>query len=156
MKPINNIVCQVLNPEHGAKVIEAFKALGVDTAFDGSAVGSYYGTIDGKFKSTSFLTGLTEFTLEQLQAMAQPKLTFPREMMVWDEGGADEPKKRTVIAFFDKCYHAIADETAISSTYGCYSVVKWQYASEIPAKKQHTQKELEAIVGYEFEIVKEK
>jgi hypothetical protein len=48
---MKNQCIKVLNEEHGKKVIEYFKSLGVDTGdFAGYSVGYYYGLFEGIFK----------------------------------------------------------------------------------------------------------
>lgn len=56
--------------EQGAKIIEYFKSLGVDTIYQGNTVGIYYGLIDNKFgiynKLIVKLNNIPIFTLDEL------------------------------------------------------------------------------------------
>lgn len=79
---MKNIVIKVLSLEHGKKVIEYYKKLGVDVNdYEGCNVGYYYGCINGKFSSYN-----NRFVDKDsiIELPTEPELTFPREMMVWD------------------------------------------------------------------------
>lgn len=129
---LNNTVVLSLNPEHGAEVIKAWKALGVDTRdYEGfSIINPYYGIDkDGDFNCYSALEVNNEkmdiITLSELQAMAEPQLTFPREMMVSDTLGGLERKTipSTVLGMFNGRY--VVDDGAENEWY------IFRYAREI-------------------------
>jgi hypothetical protein len=79
---MKNVVVKVKSEEHGKRVIQAFKGLGVNTSGYMGQIGYYYGLFDGVFKFNTSPRNSQVITLEELQAMANP---YPNEMMVWDD-----------------------------------------------------------------------
>lgn len=79
----NNTVVKVLNPEHGAEVIKAWKALGVEIVATGDVPmedviienGDFIGIIDGcgtAWLPMNIFPPIEVITLPELQAMAEP------------------------------------------------------------------------------------
>ena len=130
----NNTVIEVLDENHGQKV----KAFWLKVCNDKNSVdwygydsfGKYYGCIDGEFccydRSDVNYNSTHILTLEQAEVMwlieQQPELTFPREMLCWDD---DEKEADTylVLGIFPNRvnkYKVIAD------------LSEWKCAKEMP------------------------
>lgn len=98
----DNTCIKVLSKEHGAKVIEFWKSVGVNTTdMIGSVINDHYGLFYGVFTgvtSKKYWENKRILTLEEAIAIRdKDKLkTFPREMYCWDSNPI-EAKKCTVI-----------------------------------------------------------
>lgn len=85
----DNTCIKVLSKEHGAKVIEFWKSVGVETfGMRGSVINDHYGLFDGYFNgltSKEYWGNKRILTLEEAIAIRDSETkTFPREMYVWD------------------------------------------------------------------------
>jgi hypothetical protein len=84
-----NEVIKVLNPKHGAKVIEYWKEKGVDTnGHKGSLTGMYYGVINGEFNY---------YTLEYVTNSKVKIITLPEEKWVWVRDADSERWYRRIL-----------------------------------------------------------
>ena len=147
---MKNQVIEVLNEEHGKKVIEYWKSKGVDTdALSGICTKKddskfrYYGVIDGRFTCYSERK-VIESNAEIIELPKEEK-PFPRIMLVSDDG--DSWSKRVV--FMKKCDRYLAwcrSETIEGSEYTCL-VSDWSYAKELPEKVELTKSEIAEKLG---------
>ena len=86
----NNTCIKVLSKEHGAKVIEFWKSVGVNTTgMIGSVINDHYGLFDGYFNgltSKEYWENKRILTLEEAIAIRDSEIkTFPRDMYVWNK-----------------------------------------------------------------------
>ena len=136
---MKNEVIEVLDKEHGRRVIEYWKSKGVDTSGmlgigtrkDGNLC-RYYGIIDGCFDCYSE----RQAAENGAQIIELPEEnSFPRVMLVSD--GGDDWNKRVV--FMQKCnrYVAWVNAETVEESEGVYEATAWRYAKEVEPK-QHT------------------
>ena len=137
---MENQVIEVLNKEHGKRVIEYWKSKGVDTGdFVGdctreSLFGSdfrFYGIINDKFDKYEY----SEVTANNAEIITLPEEnSFPRVMLVSYDG--EVWYKRVV--FMKKCDMFLSWDNAetIESAEWTYRVASWRYAKEIEPKEQ--------------------
>ena len=135
---MKNQVIEVINEEHGKKVIEYWEYQGVDTKdMDGSNTleeGSafrYYGVINGDFHCYS-IDSVKDANAEIIELPTEsPKeeKTFPRVMLV--NNGGKEWRKRVV--FMKKCDRYLAWNKAetIEESESIYETYTWRYAKEL-------------------------
>ena len=133
---MKNKVIEVLDKEHGKKVIEYWKAKGIDTS-GMLGIGTkkagyscrYYGVIDGCFDVYSERQA-AENNAEIIELPEEN--SFPRVMLVSDDG--DDWYKRVV--FMQKCDRFLAWNNAetIENAECTYRVASWRYAKEIEHK----------------------
>ena len=131
---MKNQVIEVLNKEHGKKVIEYWKSKGVDTmGMCGSFTkedgehSCYYGVINDMFDCYTI-----EFARKhnaEIIELPKEENSFPRVMLVSDVG--DAWKRRVV--FMQKCDRFLAWDNAetIENAECTYRVASWRYAKEI-------------------------
>ena len=135
---MKNQVIEVLDREHGKKVIEYWESRGVDTLYmNGDCTRDrkydirYYGVINDKFSN---------YTLEEVKAYNAKIIelpeenSFPRVMLVSYDG--EVWYKRVV--FMKKCDMFLSWDNAetIESAEWTYRVASWRYAKEIEPKEQ--------------------
>ena len=134
---MKNQVIEVINKEHGKKVIEYWKSKGVDTSVmmgvrtkKGGDLCRYYGVIDGCFDCYSERQA-AENNAEIIELPEEN--SFPRVMLVSDD--KNEWYKRVV--FMQKCDRFLAWNNAETiEDAGCtYRVASWRYAKEIEPKQ---------------------
>lgn len=136
LEKLKNKFVEVLDAEHGKKVIEAFKDLGIDTIdFVGDNSGSYYGVSKDRF---TFHWGLPvggqEITLEDLLAMKEPEFRA---------GDKVEVKDKENDFWVDKIF---VGYNPLHSDYkficiGKYDMVnKWRLCRHVP--KEYTRQEI--------------
>ena len=144
-KIMKNQVIEVLNKEHGKKVIEYWKLKGVDTmGMRGSFTKEdgdecrYYGVIRCSFDCYS-IEFVHKYNAEIIELPKEEK-TFPRAMLVSDYG--DYWYKRVV--FMKKCNRYLAWNKAetIEESESVYEVIPWRYAKELPEKVELTKSEI--------------
>ena len=142
---MKNQVIEVLNKEHGKKVIEYWKSRGVDTKHligdctKESLFGSelrFYGVIDGRFDCYSERQAAEDKAeiIELPTESPKEEKTFPRVMLVSDDG--DDWYKRVV--FMQKCDRFLAWNNAetIENAECTYRVASWRYAKEVEPKQR--------------------
>lgn len=136
---MKNQVIEVLDKEHGRKVIDYWKSQGVDTSGmlgigtkKGGYLCRYYGVIDGCFDCYSEREA-AENNAEIIELPEEN--SFPRVMLV--NNGGNEWYKRVV--FMKKCdrYLAWNNAETVEESECVYKTVSWRYAKEIEPK-QHT------------------
>ena len=147
---MKNQVIEVINEEHGRKVIEYWKSIGVNTmCMFGSLTKEdgdewrYYGVIGDKFDSYSI-----EFVYKhnaEIIELPKEESSFPRVMLVSDDG--DSWYKRVV--FMQKCDRFLAWDNAetIENAECTYRVASWRYAKELPEKVELTKSEIAEKFG---------
>ena len=137
---MKNQVIEVLNKEHGKKVIEYWKSKGVNTSImmgvrtkKGGDLCRYYGVIDECFgcyserEAAENNAGIIELPEEN---------SFPRVMLVSDDG--DYWYKRVV--FMKKCDRFLAwdDAETVEESESVFGQTAWNYAKEIEEPKEIT------------------
>lgn len=135
---MKNQVIEVLDREHGRKVIEYWKSKGVDTS-DMLGIGTkkggylcrYYGVIDGCFDCYSEREA-TENNAEIIELPEEK--TFPRVMMV----SIDEIKWHKRVGFMKKCdrYLAWNNAETIEESESICGQTAWRYAKEVEPKQR--------------------
>ena len=131
-------VIEVLDLEHGKKVIDYWKSIGVDTlGMSGSQTKKgdlfrYYGVIDGYFNVYSEREA-AENNAEIIE-LPKEENPFPRVMFVSNDG--NEWYKRVV--FMKKCDRYLAWNKAktIEESESISSITAWRYAKEIEPKQR--------------------
>ena len=135
---MKNQVIEVLNKEHGKKVIEYWESKGVDTTyFVGvctkesflSSETRFYGVIDGKFGNYTE-EDVSYYNAEIIELPEEKP--FPRVMLVSDDG--DAWNKRVV--FMKRCnrYLSWLKAETIEESEGVYEATAWRYAKEVESK----------------------
>ena len=137
---MKNQVIEVLNKEHGKKVIEYWKSRGVDTTgyigcankSDGS-LDRFYGIINGAFDSYEEAS-VIEYNAEIIELPKEK--TYPRVMMVSD----DERYWTKRVVFAEKCnmYLSWGNSVTIEQSEKTPSVLYWQFAKDIEEPKEIT------------------
>ena len=136
---MKNQVIEVLDREHGRKVIEYWKSKGVDTC-DMLGIATkkagdlcrYYGVIDNCFDTYSERQAAENGA--EIIELPEEK-TFPRVMLVSEDG--DAWCKRVV--FMHKCDRFISwiNAETLEESESIYKTTSWRYAKEVEPK-QHT------------------
>lgn len=140
---MKNQVIEVLNREHGKKVIEYWESIGVDTKdMDGSntreeeSAFRYYGVIDDYFYCYSIesVKNVNAEIIELPTESSKEEETFPRVMLV--NNGGNEWYKRVV--FMKKCDRYLAWNKAetIEESESICGQTAWRYAKEVEPKQQ--------------------
>ena len=133
---MKNKVIEVLNKEHGKKVIEYWKSKGVDTrSIDGCCTRDrkydtrYYGIIYGVFGMYA-IDYVWDNNAEIIEI--QEEKAFPRVMLVSYDG--EVWYKRVV--FMKKCGMFLSWDNAetIENAEWTYRVASWRYAKEVESK----------------------
>ena len=147
---MKNQVIEVLNEEHGKKVIEYWESQGVDTmGMFGSLTKEegderrYYGVIDGCFDCYSEREA-AENNAEIIELPKEEK-PFPRVMLVSYDGEAWYKR----VVFMKKCDMFLSWDNAdtIESAEWTYRVSAWRYAKELPEKVELTKSEIAEKFG---------
>ena len=147
---MKNQVIEVLNKEHGKKVIEYWKSKGFDTmgmcgsfTKEDSGTVCYYGVINGYFHCYS-IDYVKEANAEIIE-LPKEENSFPRVMLVSVDG--NEWHKRVV--FMKKCDRFLSWNNAetIEDAELTYRVASWHYAKELPEKVELTKSEIAEKFG---------
>ena len=151
---MKNQVIEVLNKEHGKKVVEYWKSKRVDT---GNSIGvctkgdgvaeRYYGVIGGSFGCYS-IEFVRKYNAEIIE-LPKEENTFPRVMLVSDNG--DSWCKRVVL--MKKCdrYISWINAETIEESEIIYKTAYWSYAKEISEKVELTKSEIAEKFGISIE-----
>ena len=135
---MKNQVIEVIDKEHGRKVIDYWKSQGVDTSGmlgigtkKGGYLCRYYGVIDGCFDCYSEREA-AENNAEIIE-LPEEKI-FPRVMLVSNVG--NEWHKRVV--FMKKCdrYLALNKAETIEESESIYEAYGWNYAKDVEPKQR--------------------
>ena len=133
---MKNQVIEVLNKEHGRRVIEYWKSKGVNTSVmmgvrtkKGGDLCRYYGVIDGCFECYTERQA-AENNAEIIELPEEN--SFPRVMLVSDDG--DAWYKRVV--FMKKCnrYLSWLKAETVEESEGVYEATAWRYAKDVESK----------------------
>ena len=147
---MKNQVIEVLDMEHGNKVIDYWKSIGVDTlgmsgsqTKKGDYLWRYYGVIDNCFDVYSERQA-AENNAEIIE-LPKEENSFPRVMLV--NNGGNEWRKRVV--FMKKCDRYLAWNKAetIEESECVYESTYWCYAKELPEKVELTKSEIAEKFG---------
>lgn len=129
-KELNNIVVEVLNRNHGEKVIKAFKELGVDTNGNiGNCTSWFYGLINNDFNPYNNdeikQSNAKIITLDELKSMKPKEDVYPKLMRISEypinEAGYIE---RVVSWKYNDLYWVISPNEPNKA-------VGWKYAQDI-------------------------
>ena len=151
---MKNQVIEVLDREHGKKVIEYWKSKGVGTSVmtgartkKGRDLCRYYGVIDGCFDCYSERQA-AENNAEIIE-LPQDENSFPRVMLVSNDG--DAWYKRVI--FMHKCDRFLAWNKAetIEESESVYGHTSWRYAKELHEKVELTKYEIAEKFGISIE-----
>lgn len=139
---MKNQVIEVLNKEHGKKVIEYWKSIGVDTkgligdCTKESILGSYlrfYGVIDGEFDKYT----KEDVSYYNAEIIELPKeKTYPRVMLV--SANKVEWRKRVVLMEKNGRYLAWNNAETMEEAEIEIDLSAWDYAKEVEEPKEFT------------------
>ena len=141
---MKNQVIEVLDKEHGKKVIEYWKSRGVDTmgmcgSFTKEDSGSscYYGVINEMFDCCT-IEDVRKYNAEIIDLPEENP--FPRVMLV--SNGGIEWYKRVVLMKKCDIYLAWYKAETIEESESVCEVSSWRYAKELPEKVELTKSEI--------------
>ena len=159
---MENKVIEVLDKEHGKKVIEYWKSKGIDTRDLAGSMNKkdgcthrFYGVINGNFDYIS-MDGVYRYDAEIIELPKEEK-TFPRVMMVSRDN--INFQQRVVIAgcsnlFLYSDYSKTLDELHDNlMTNRRLSVSYTKYAKELPIKRKLTKAEIAEKFGIDPEQI---
>lgn len=135
---MKNKVIEVIDREHGRKVIDYWKSIGVDTSVmmgvrtkKGRDLCRYYGVIDGCFDCYSERQA-AENNAEIIELPEEKP--FPRVMLV----SIDEIKWHKRVVFMKKCDRYLAWNKAetIEESESICGQTAWRYAKEVEPKQR--------------------
>lgn len=147
---MDNTVIKVLDKEHGRKVIEFFKAQGVNTStYQGTCKNVYYGVIDGVFSYYNVKELPPHVTAIELPT----ELTFPRVMYVSDYDYITRESKKRVV-FMKKCGKYLSWNIAetIEEAEQITTVCVWNFAKEV----EEVEKPVELTYAEAISLLEEK
>lgn len=136
---MKNQVIEVLDREHGRKVIEYWKSKGVNTSVmmgvrtkKGGDLCRYYGVIDGCFECYTERQA-AENNAEIIE-LPKEENSFPRVMLVSN----DECKWHKRVVFMKKCDRYLAWNKAetIEKSESIYGQTAWRYAKEVQPRQR--------------------
>ena len=147
---MKNQVIEVLNREHGRRVIEYWKSKGVDTmgmcgSFnkeDGEKE-RYYGVINDMFDCFT-IEDVRKYNAEIIE-LPKEENSFPRVMLVSDDG--DSWYKRVVLMKRCDRYLSWVEAETIEESEDIYEATSWRYAKELPEKVELTKSEIAEKFG---------
>lgn len=120
----DNTCIKVLSKEHGAKVIEFWKSVGIHTSgMIGNVINDHYGLFDGDFNgftSKKYWENKRILTLEEAIAIRDSETkTFPREMYVWNNDSSGLIKRNVVFIVKDHCnkYNVMTYNNGVWTSY---------------------------------------
>ena len=151
---MKNQVIEVLDREHGKKVIEYWKSKGFNTmgmcgSFNKEDSGTvcYYGVINDMFDCCT-IEDVRKYNAEIIE-LPKEENSFPRVMLVSDDG--DSWYKRVV--FMKRCnrYLSWVEAETIEESEDIYEATSWRYAKELPEKVEITKSEIAERFGISIE-----
>ena len=142
---MKNQVIEVLNEEHGKKVIEYWESIGVDTKdWDGSNTKAngfptrYYGVIDECFwcYSIDYVKDAKAEIIHLPTESPKEEKTYPRVMMV----SFDSENWFKRVVFMKKCgrYLAWNNAETIQDSESIWGQTAWDFAKDIEEPKEFT------------------
>ena len=147
---MKNQVIEVLNREHGKKVIEYWKSKGIDTmgmcgSFNKEDSGTvcYYGVINDMFDCFT-IEDVRKYNAEIIE-LPKEESSFPRIMLVSYDGEAWYKR----VVFMKKCDRFLAWNKAetIEESEFIYETTVWNHAKDIPEKVELTKSEIAEKFG---------
>ena len=165
---MKNQVIQVLDKEHGKKVIEYWKSKGVDTmgmcgsfTKEDSESSCYYGVINDMFDCCT-IEDVRKYNAEIIK-LPKEENSFPRVMLVSNKPikGNNDGIKQLVISIVDgiaisvggtqysleQYYQDLKEEKANP----IFRLYPWRYAKELPEKVELTKSEIAEKFGISIE-----
>jgi len=118
----NNTVIRIENEFHGAKVIEFWESVGVNTFGwkDNAMDIPYYGICNGIFDNYIDSSDCRVLTLEEAIAIRDSEIkTFPREMYCWNNDSSNVIKRNVVFIAKDHCikYNIMSYNNGVWASY---------------------------------------
>ena len=158
---MKNQVIEVLNKEHGKKVIDYWKSRGVNTlGMNGSFTKEngeeerYYGVIQNDFDCyrIEFVRKYNAEIIELPTESPKEENTFPRVMLV----SVDEIKWHKRVVFMKKFdrYLAWIDAETIEESENIYKTTSWGYAKEPIEKIELTKSQIAEKFGIPIDLIK--
>ena len=158
---MKNQVIEVLNKEHGRKVIEYWDSRGVDTS---GVYGSltkedceefrYYGVINNRFNcyTIEFVRKCNTEIIELPTESSKEGKPFPRVMLVSDDGNSWHRR----VVFMKRCgrYISWIDAETIEESENIYKTTSWRYAKEFPEKVELTKSQIAEKFGIPIDLIK--
>ena len=158
---MKNQVIEILNKEHGRKVIEYWKSIGVDTlGMNGSFTKEngeeerYYGVIQNDFDCyrIEFVRKYNAEIIELPTELPKEEKQFPRVMLVSDDGNSWHRR----VVFMKICgrYISWIDAETIEESENIYKTTSWTYAKELPEKVELTKSQIAEKFGIPIDLIK--
>ena len=151
---MKNQVIEVIDKEHGKRVIEYWKSKGVDTmGMCGSFTkedgehSCYYGVINDMFDCCT-IEDVRKYNAEIIE-LPKEENSFPRVMLVSDDG--DSWYKRIVFMKKRDRFLAWNNAETIEESECVYGTAPWRYAKELPEKVELTKSEIAEKFGISIE-----
>ena len=154
---MKNQVIEVLNKEHGKKVIEYWMSQGADNrgleginTKDGGNAFRYYGLINNSFCAYS-INSVKRANAEIIELPKEEK-KFPRVMLVSDDGNSWNKR----VVFMKKCdkYISWVDAETIEESENIYKTAYWRYAKELNEKVELTKSQIAEKFGIPVDYIK--
>ena len=145
---LENTCIKVLSKKHGAKVVEYYKSLGVDTVgIEGSCVNRYYGLFNGIFDHYDTPKGSRVIELPE-DVVKTKSLEYPRVMMV----SQDRVFWVKRVVFMEKCEKFLvwADSESLKEAENVRKTSTWAYAKEVEEEKKEKNNDL--IISDDIEL----
>ena len=146
---MKNQVIEVLDREHGMKVIEYWKSIGVDTlgmsgsqTKKGDYLWRYYGVIDNCFDVYSERQA-AENNAEIIELPEEK--TYPKVMIVSEDG--EKWHKRVVLMYKNGRYLAWNCAVTFEEAEKKMNLTSWRFAKELPEKVELTKSEIAEKFG---------
>ena len=157
---MKNQVIEVLDKEHGRKVIEYWKSKGADVrGFSGNQTIEddsefrFYGFINGEFNNyrrKSVHLYKAEIIELPTQSHKEEK-PFPRVMLVSDDGNSWYRR----VVFMKRCgrYISWIDAETIEGSEDIYKTTSWHYAKELTEKVEITKSQIADKFGIPIDLI---
>lgn len=165
---MKNQVIEVINKEHGKKVIEYWKSKGVNTmgmcgsfTKEDGEEGRYYGVIQNDFDCYP-IEYVRKYNAEIIELPKEEK-TFPRVMLVSNNPikGINDGIKQLVISIVDGIAISVGGTQYSLEQYNqdlkeekanpIFRLYPWRYAKELPEKVELTKSEIAEKFGISIE-----
>ena len=154
---MKNQVIEVLNKEHGKKVIEYWESRGVNTSGTYGSLTKedcqefrYYGVINNRFNCYT-IEFVCKYNAEIIELPKEEK-PFPRVMFVSDDG--DSWNKRVVLMKKCDIYISWVNAETIEESERIYKTAYWRYARELHEKVELTKSQIAEKFGVPIDLIK--